>query len=90
MSDVEYIVNKNADIRRSAMFRIGMKRRERRLKKLLMCTIGSALVAISTIFFAVIGAVHAFLATVVSIVSLMFACFVFGLYVEARKTGGRR
>ena len=90
MSDVEYIVNRNTDIRRCAMLRAVMTRRERRLKKLLMCTSVSALVALSTIFFAVIGAVHSVLATAISVTALMVACFVFGLYVEARRVGARR
>ena len=90
MSDVEYIVNRNTDIRRCAMLRAVITRRERRLKKLLMCTSVSALVALSTIFFAVIGAVHGVLATAVSVTALMVGCFTFGLYVEARSAGARR
>lgn len=90
MSDVEDIVNKNTDIRRCAMLRAVVTRRERRLKKLRMYACGSALVALSTIFFAVIGTVHALLAVAVSVTSLMFACFVFGLYVEARRASRRR
>ena len=90
MTDVESIVNSKTDIRKCTMLRAVVTRRERRLKKLLMWTWGSALVTPIAIFLAVVGAVHGLFAVVVSVVSLMFACYVFGQYVEARRAGTRR
>ena len=87
MSDIERLVNNNTDVRRIARQRLFVIKRERRLKKMRMYIYGFATVAVSTIFFAVIGAVHGLLATAVSVVSLMSASFVLGLYVEARKIG---
>lgn len=87
MSDIERVVNNRTDVRRLAKRRAAAAKRERRLKKMLMYVCGLVLIAASTIFFAVIGAVHGVLATAVSVVSLMSASFVLGLYVEARKEG---
>lgn len=90
MNDVESIVNKKNDIRRCTMLRAIVTRRQRRLKKLLATASGFALVAICTISFAVIGAVHPLLAVAVSVTALMLACFLFGLYVEAKRACNRR
>lgn len=85
MNDFERIVNKNADVRSFAREQATARKRVLRLKMMLACICTLALVAISTVFFGAIGAVHCVLATVVSVISAMAACFALGLYTEMVK-----
>lgn len=82
MEDFERIVNKNNDVRSYARMKAAAKRRERKLKKMITCACALAVVALSTVIFGAIGAIHCLLAVPVSVISAMAACFVFGLYME--------
>ena len=86
MTDFERIVNKNADVRSFAREREANQKRDRRLKMMLVCICALAFVAISTVIFGAIGAVHYLLAAVVSVISAMAACFALGLYMEMVKS----
>jgi hypothetical protein len=83
MSDVEIMVNKNADVRSHARMRIAAKKRERRLKNMLLCSGLFAVAAIGAVALGAVGAIHALLAAVVSVFSTMAGCFTFGLYVAS-------
>ena len=83
MSDVEIMVNKNADVRGLARMRIAAKKRERRLNKLLLCTGLFAATAICAVALGQAGAIHILLATGVSVLATMAGCFTFGFYVAS-------
>ena len=85
MDEFERIVNKNADVRNFAREREANQKKDRRLKMMFVCICTLALIAISTVIFGAIGAVHCLLATVVSVISAMAACFALGLYMEMVK-----
>lgn len=81
----ENIVNNNAVQRGSARARVASRKRERRLRKLLMATTILAVACIVSVILGAVGSVAGWLATIVAIVCLVFACFLFGRYVEDKK-----
>ena len=82
MNDFESIVNENADLRWLTRAQAIAKKRERRLKAMLNGICALALISICTIILCAIGAIHSVLASIVSVISAMVACFALGLYVE--------
>ena len=85
MSDIEAIVNKNHDERSHDRVRSASHKRILRLRKLHKEICVSALIAICAVLCGCVGALHTLLATIISVTSTMFGCFVLGQYVEARK-----
>ena len=83
MSEIENMVNNNSDIRSCARLRVAAKKRERRLKKMRNATLAFAFLAIAMVALGCVGAAHFILVAVVAIVSLMAACFIAGMYVQA-------
>ena len=85
MNDFESIVNENADVRWLARAQAIARKRERRLKAMLNGICALALISVCTIILCAIGAIHSVLASIISVVSAMVACFALGQYVEMVK-----
>ena len=85
MNDLEKIVNTNADLRRFARARALARKRKRRLNMMLICICAQALIALSMVIFGSIGVVHNLLAVIISVLSVMAACFTLGAYMEKVK-----
>ena len=85
MNDFEKIVNTNADLRRFALASRYARKRKRRSTMMLSCIGALVLVTLITVICGFFGAVHSLLAVIVSVTSLMAACFMLGLYMEMMK-----
>ena len=79
------IVNTNAMQRASARERVAAWKRERKIKKLWLGTCGLAAISLAFVILGATGAVVHWLATAVSVVSLVSASILFGRYVEVKK-----
>lgn len=85
MIDVEKMVNTNSDIRGCMRERAAAKKRENRIRKLLMCVYAFAIISIFTTFLGFIGATGRIITSIVAVATLMLAFFSAGLYVEASR-----
>ena len=81
----EGIINENAKQKASARERVAARKRERRIRKLLLSVCVLSGTGIALVILGAAGAIAGWLTTIVANLCLLAAFFQFGRYIEAKK-----
>ena len=81
----EELVNGRTEQKRTARDRVAAWRRDRKLKKLWLSVVVTAVLTVAFVSLGIIGAMCGWLTATVSIGSAMVGCFQLGRYVEVKK-----
>ena len=85
MEDIEYMVNKNADMRSLAYQRAAARKMERKLRNMRLFIGVLAAIALSTVIFGAFNVIHSTLCVIVATLAVIAGVFVSGQYVEVAK-----